>query len=155
MKLRETIQIQATPDVVWAYIGSPEVWSSFHVKARNTKLVSPQGGLVGSRYEMQLSVGGETKHSIGEIIDIQTGRLIRLKSELEPRPGQKASAVMAYELEDLGTKTRVYERVDIDSSRINFFIRAIIWFVSQFGSPKKGGETSLMKLKRIVEQQDT
>ena len=122
----------------------------FHAKARDTRLVSPQGGLIGSRYEMQLSLGNKTSPSTGGIIDLQPGRSIRMKSTLEPKPGQEISAVIMYELKDLGTRTKVYEQIDIDDPQINIFFRAVIWLISRLGSP--AGETSLMKLKRIIEE---
>jgi len=150
MRLKESIRIEATPDVVWEYVGSPDVWSLFHAKARDTKLLSSQGGLIGSRYEMQLSLGSRTSLSTGEIIDIQIGRLIRLKSTLESKPGREVSAVITYQLKDLGTRTKVYERIDIKDPQINVFIRALIWLITRLGSPR--GETSLMKLKRIIEE---
>ena len=150
MKLKESILINATPEVVWEYVGSPEHWSLFHAKASDTKLVSRQGGVVGSRYEMQMSAGGRLSPSIGEIIDIQTDRLICLGSTVEPKRGEEAVGVITYELEDLGSLTKVYERVQIETGHINFLWRAILWFISQFGRPR--GETCLMKLKRIVEE---
>ena len=55
-----------------------------------------------------------------------------------------------YELKDLGTRTKVYEQIDIDDPQINIFFRAVIWLISRLGSP--AGETSLMKLKRIIEE---
>ena len=150
MRHKESIEIQATPDVVWECIGSPEVWSSFHCKARDTKLVSQQGGMVGSRYEMQLTAGRKSAPSTGEITEIQTGRLISLKSTMKPKPGQEYSAMMTYELEDLGSRTKVHERIDVDIRHVNIFLRAVIWWINRFGSPRE--ETTLMKLKRIIEQ---
>ncbi|HYW81310.1 MAG TPA: SRPBCC family protein [Thermoguttaceae bacterium] len=150
MRLKESIHINTPPDVVWQYVGSPDVWSLFHAKARDTRLVSGQGGLIGSRYEMQLSLGSKKALSTGQIIDIQIGRLIRLKSTLEPEPGREVSAMLTYELRDLGTWTKVYEQIDIDDPHINPFFRAIIWLITRLGKPR--GETSLMKLKRIIEE---
>jgi len=150
MQLKETIHIDAPPHVVWEYVGSPDVWSLFHAKARNTRSVDTQGGRIGSRYEMQLSLGSKTAPSTAEITDLQPGRLIQVKSTAEPKPGQKVSAMLTYELEDAGTQTKVHERIDIDAPHINLFFRAVIWLVSRFGTPS--GETSLMKLKRIIEE---
>ena len=150
MRIKASIQIDAAPDVIWGYLGVPESWDLFHVKARNTKLISPQGGRVGARYEMQMSAGRRTRLSTCEIIEFQTNSLIRLKSTLEDEFGHKGSAVMTYELQDLGLKTEVYERVDIDDRHINIFFRIIIRWIGMFGRPT--GETSLMKLKRIIEK---
>ena len=150
MRIKASIQIDAAPDVIWGYLGVPESWDLFHVKARNTKLISPQGGRVGARYEMQMSAGRRTRLSTCEIIEFQTNSLIRLKSTLEDEFGHKGSAVMTYELQDLGSGTKVDETIDFDTRHINIFFRMIIKWVAVMGRPK--GESSLMKLKRIVEQ---
>jgi hypothetical protein len=57
-------------------------------------------------------------------------------------------------LECLGITTKVIERLEIAVSTINIFWGAIIWFIAlfitRFGQPQ--GETTLKKLKRIVEK---
>ena len=59
------------------------------------------------------------------------------------------SAMLSYELEDLGTSTKATARAEISLPQMNIFLKAIIWFISRFGSPQ--GETALTKLRRIVE----
>ena len=149
MKKKESILIDASIEDVWKYIGTPDSWSQFHAKARDTKLISKPGGRIGARYEMRFSAGHRTSLSTCEIIDIQTNVLISVRSNLDER-GQKGSAVMTYEIEELGSGTKVDETIDFDTRHINIFFRMIIKWVAVMGRPK--GESSLMKLKRIVEQ---
>jgi len=57
---------------------------------------------------------------------------------------------MTYELEDLGFETKVSERVDLDLPGINVLLRLLMWLFMRLGKPS--GETSLVRLKRILEE---
>lgn len=88
-----------------------------------------------------------------EIIDRRIGRLITVKStlpETNRKTGRPISACMTYELEDLGRTTKVTEDIDISGASIPLILKPLIWFITRFGKPS--GETTLMRLKRVVEE---
>jgi hypothetical protein len=149
MRIKESTVIEASIDKVWPYIASPDLWSLFNAKIGKCEQIGPAGGRIGSVYSMDFLMGTKTTSTRCEIIDLQIGKRIQVRSTLSD-PGQRASGTLTYELEDLGFKTKVSERSDFVIPEINIFGRAIIWLISRFGRPE--GETNLMKLKRIVEE---
>ena len=150
MRLKESIVVNASPNKVWKYIGSPNLWVLFHAKVDGCELVSGQGGRIGSVYTVGFRMGAKTTPTRCEIVDMQPGAMIQvISTDVDPgHPGD--SATLTYELDDLGLRTRVRERVEFFVPGVNVFFRAIIWLISRFGSPQ--GETTLMKLKRVVEE---
>ena len=153
MRLKESIRIQARADQVWEYVGSPEVWPLFHSKAGECTLLSLQADVIGARYEMEFRLGNKTSPTQCEIVDLHVGRMIQLRSqlrEIDKKTRWAPSAVMTYELEDLGFETKVSERVDLDLPGINVLLRLLMWLFMRLGKPS--GETSLVRLKRILEE---
>lgn len=149
MLLKDSIVIDASPDKVWKLVGSPDLWGRFHAKVNGCELVSAQGGRVGSVYTIGFQMGTVTTPTRCEIVDVQPGAMIQVRStDVDPhQPG--ISATLTYELDDRGSRTRVRERVEFVVPGVNVFFRAIIWLISRFGSPQ--GETTLKKLKRVAE----
>lgn len=153
MKLNDEIVIEATSDKVWQYVGSPEMWPLFHAKAGHCKQVSFQADAVGAKYDIEFRLGPKTSATRCEIEDRRIGRLITVKSTFphsSRQTEQTASVYMTYELEDLGRTTKVTEDIDISSVSIPLLLKPLIWFLTKFGKPRE--ETTLMKLKRIIEE---
>ncbi len=150
MRFNDIIIIDAPSHAVWQYVGSPDLWSLFHSKAERAKQLSSSGGTVGSLYEIEFRMGSKTTPTRCEIIDLRIGSMIQVKSVADQIQGD-CQAHLTYELEDMGQRTKVTERIDMSDSRIPFFFRAIIWLISRFGRPT--GETTLMQLKRMVEEE--
>jgi hypothetical protein len=94
-------------------------------------------------------MGTKTIPTRFEIVDMQTGRIILVQETTVDPNEPSSSAVLTYELKNLGSRTKVTVRAEIRFPRMNIFLKALVWFVARFGHPN--GETPLMKLKRIVE----
>jgi uncharacterized protein YndB with AHSA1/START domain len=150
MRLKDSIVINASPNKVWKYVGSPDRWGLFHAKVDGCELISGQGGRLGSVYTIGFRMGAKTTPTRCEIVDMQPGAMIQVRStDVDPsQPG--ASATLTYELDDLGSRTRVRERVEFFVPGVNVVFRVIIWLISRFGRPQ--GETTLGKLKRMAEE---
>jgi hypothetical protein len=149
MHIKDSIIIHAPIDKVWQHIASPDVWSLFNAKIGKCEQISEQGSRIGSVYSIDFLMGTKSTSTRCEIVDLQIGKRIQVRSTLSD-PGQQASGLLTYELEDLGFKTKVIEKADAVIPGINILGRVIIWFISRFGRPE--GETNLIKLKRIVEE---
>ena len=104
---------------------------------------------MGSVYTIEFRLGRKTTPTRCRIVDIQPGERIQVQSTVTEPNGRAASAMLTYELEDLGSRTRVRERVEYDMPDAGIVWRAVIWFISRLGHPV--GETTLMRLKRAVE----
>lgn len=151
MLFRDTIVIDAPADRVWEYVGSPDLWELFHVKASSCKQISAQRGRIGSKYEIVFRMGKRTTPSRCEIIDLRPGSMIQVLSTTSDPARPTTTAKLTYTLENIGSKTKVEERDQIIDPKINIFIRALAWFIFRFGQP--AGETTLTKLKRIIEDE--
>lgn len=150
MLFNDSILIDASPEKVWHYLGSPDLWSVFHEKARNCKQISPQGGRVGSLYSMEFRMGEETAPARCEIMDVKPGKMIKVKSTAIVANQPNRSAFLIYELADLGTSTKVVEQVEIIAPEISAFSSMVIRLISKFGQSAE--ESTLARLKRIVEE---
>ena len=154
MKIRDEVTIDESADKIWEYVGSPETWPLFHVKAGECRHVSGQADAIGALYEMEFRLGSKASMTRCEIVECRTGRLIALRSTLpttDRKSGRRISARLTYEMEDLGRQTRVREEIDFDSSLIPLVFRPLFWLILRFGKPR--GETTLMRLKRIIEEE--
>ncbi len=153
MKLKDEVVIDAPSDKVWEYVGSPEMWPLFHVKTGECRQASPQPDVIGSLYDIEFRLGSKTSRTRCEIVDRRIGRLISIRSTL-PEPdgqsGRSLSACITYELEDQGRTTRVKEQIEFTSMSIPMICKPLIWLISRFGKPT--GETTLMRLKKMVEE---
>jgi hypothetical protein len=129
------------------------MWPLFHAKAGECKQASPQADIVGALYDIEFRLGSKTSVTRCEIIDRRIGRLISVTSTLpdaNPKTGRPISACMTYELKDLGHITKATEDIDISGASIPLLLRPLIWLITKFGTPS--GETTLMRLKRVVEK---
>jgi hypothetical protein len=151
MHFKDSIVIAAPSDHVWEYIGSPDVWSLFHAKLVSCERTSVQGGRIHSTYAMVFRMGTRTMPTHCEIIDLRPGAMIQVQSTTADSSRPAASAELTYSLLDIGRSTRVDERVKIVVPKMSCLLRAVVWLTSRFGSPQ--GETTLMKLKKLVEEQ--
>ena len=153
MRLKDEVVIDGPSDEVWEYVCSPEMWPLFHVKAGECNRVSPQPDVIGSLYDIEFRLGPKTSLTRCEIVECRIGRLIAIKSTL-PTPdrqsGRSLSACITYELEDLGSTTRVKEQIEFTSTSIPLIFRPLVWLISRFGKPT--GETTLLRLKEVVEE---
>jgi hypothetical protein len=153
MNLKKAILIAAPCDAVWEYVGSPEIWPLFHVKAGECERISSQADEIGSVYQIEFRLGSKTSLTRCEIVEYRIGRLITVKSSLpksEDHRGRQRSARVTYELQDRGRETRVTERIDLSGSGMGLILQAVVWLIYQVGTPT--GEATLMRLKRIVEE---
>jgi hypothetical protein len=153
MRIHDAIEIDAAPDRVWRYVGSPANWPLFHVKAGECRAITGGPDVIGSLYEIEFRLGARTSMTRCEIVDIRVGRLITVKSVLPESPrhrGRTLSGQITFEIDDLGRCSRVRESLEFTSATIPILLRPLVWLLLRFGAPT--GETTLMRLKRIVER---
>jgi len=153
MLYTDSIVIDASPDKVWKYVGSPDLWGLFHEKARNCRQIGPQGGRIGSVYSMEFQMGEEASPVHAEIVDLRPGTMVALRSTVAAPDQPERSALLRYELEDLGTGTKVIEEVEILAPEISIVARMVLRLASRFGQPAE--DRTLARLKRLVEGRGT
>jgi hypothetical protein len=147
MRLKDSITIVASADRVWEHLRSPELWNLFDDKVHQCKLTGGQDGRIGAIYDIDRRLGTRVTTLRSRISELQPCRTICTHEIM--RDSDEPAAVITYQLDDLGSSTRVTALAEIRLPRMNVCLRALVWLVSRFGSPL--GETALMKLKRIVE----
>lgn len=87
MMFADSIWIHAPPSQVWRYVASLDCWPRFYTQGGKGKCkqVSPEGGVVGSIYDMEFATPSSTIVCHYEIVDLRPGRtnLQRLKNLVE------------------------------------------------------------------------
>ena len=147
---KDSVVIDATFDRVWEYIGSPDLWGLFHAKLDSCEQISGPSGQIGSTYAMVFRMGAKRLPTCCEVVDLHPAAMIQVLSTASDPNRPPCSAMLTYSLRNIGAKTRVDERVEIIDPKINILIRAVVWFISRFGWMV--GDTTLMRLKKIVEE---
>jgi len=85
-----------------------------------------------------------------EIMDVRPGAMIQTLATTSDPTQPKTSTMLTYTLCDLGSKTEVQEHAEILEPKLNLLVRILVWLIHRIGKPQ--GETTLMRLKRIVEE---
>lgn len=154
MKFTDSISINAPINRVWGCVSSPDVWPRLYGKRGKCHQVSPDGGVVGSLYDMELGSGAGTTLIRCEIMGLRPGSMIVVKWTMsEDVPYISGwSCHFTHELTDEAFGTKVVERVemtDFNDPRIRFAVNLVGWLTHRFR--RLTGKTYLRKLKSIVE----
>ncbi len=154
MKFTDSVWINAASHKVWEYVGSLETWPRycFYAKTGTCVQISPEGGVVGSLYQMETGSGSRIRSTHCEIVDLRPGSMIAVKLTVTGGRMQGEALQVSYELKDEGFRTKVTERVvmtDHSDFRITLNSKVIGWLIGRFC--RLAGVTNLQRLKGIVE----
>jgi uncharacterized protein YndB with AHSA1/START domain len=148
MKVYDSIDIAAPPERIWPFIAEPE-----RMAAWNEKLVSVSGmsrGPVrlGDRFDAVYQMSGKQRSATTEVVHCQPPVALTFRHSLADVSADRY-VDESYELAMKASGTRVEQCVDFSQAGFPLWARAVIWFISRFGSPR--GEGTLEPLKRQVE----
>jgi len=153
MKVVHAILINAPSRNVWESLSSPEVWPSIWGRTGKCQQVSPEGGNVGSLYDMELQCGSRAAFIRCEIVGLHPGRMIAVRW-VWPTMRHSSLGVtyhFTYELKDEGYGTTVTERFEMTGLGVS--LNCVVWLVAWLMYPFHwlAHNTCLQRLKRIVE----
>lgn len=148
MKLRETIEILATPEQVWPFLADPAKWPEWQ-----HKVVQVQRSRSGE------IIPDEQFRAVFQMKRRQTDTQVAVRTAEPPKEivlrqhfdfGQRARQVeVTFKLERAGSRTRVTQILDHSQSGIPLLLRLLIWFIYRFG--RSTGPQPLRRLRQLVE----
>lgn len=155
MQFVDSIWINAPSHHVCEAVRSPKVWPRMFAKTATCEQVSPEGGVVGSLYDLRLRQWWKTIVIRWEIVDLRPGSMIAFKGTMDDdnRPPwiQGWAFQFTYELKLEGFRTKVTQRVKMpayEDFRFNWMVK-FTWCGYRFGHLI--GQSHLQRLKGIVE----
>jgi len=108
MKIELSININATPEEVWYWLGDPERAKAWMTSVGRTEYIQRTPGLVGSTFREYVQEDGRGTWLQGEILDYVPGR--RMAFHLE---GDYNIVDVIFSLEDVGGLSRVTQTADM------------------------------------------
>ncbi|MDD2916090.1 MAG: SRPBCC family protein [Gallionella sp.] len=152
MKLVNSIFINRSPEVVWAFLEDPEhmlLWNPKVKQVSPSCFAEPKQGY---RYDITYQMGASAVASglqaefvcfepCSKLVIRQTGGL--------PSP-QDRIIEETYELVERGGGTFLTQTIRVENSGINIFLRLLIWFIRKFGKP--AGKPYLETFRDILEK---
>lgn len=149
VKLRETIQIEAPPEVVWNFVSDPEAWPRWNPRVKQVRR-DRRGALAETEQfagVFQLS-GAPMEHSVEIVrLDPPKSLVMRQRYEWQRRP---CEIEISISVEPRPTGSCVITVIDASKAGIPWPFRLLIWWISLFGH--KVGSSPLDALKRLAEQ---
>jgi hypothetical protein len=148
MKIYDSIEIAAPPEVVWPLLADPEQMVGWH--ARLVSVQRPVTGVVrlGERYVATYLMSGKQGIAETEVIRCQppVELVLRQHIKMMSRDGHVDEH---FTLAAKDRKTLVKQAVDFKHSLIPWWARALMWVLSRFG---RAAEPSLLQpLKHAAE----
>ena len=148
MNIHDSIQINRSPEKVWAFVENPELMKQWNPKVQWVTAGDQKRG-PGFVYGITYVMSGKAQEFRGEYVTYEPLRslVIRLTSPTLP---QTSFVEERYTLTDKGNSTLLEQRIEINNSGINIFWRLLVAFIMWFGKPV--GKRYLETLKELVEQ---
>ncbi len=153
MKVRESIDIVANAQDVWAHLIDPQRLADWHVKLIEVRRTSRGPAYLGERFGTTYIKSRKKQNhqdSVAEVLRCEPSCLLALRHFID-EPGQTGHVDEMFELEPLSGKggTRVNHSVDFARAGMPLWVRALMWCITRTGTPS--GEGVLAPLKRACE----
>lgn len=108
MKFNYSVDIQATPEIVFAWIGKPEKAMQWMTSVTKTEMLIETPEMVGSTFRETVSEGGEGIEMLGKITEYQANKSISF--HLESRVNH---VDVEYRLNEIPNGTRLTQDANI------------------------------------------
>lgn len=148
MKLRESIDIDATAEAAWPFVADPVLQSVW-----NPKIVAvdrdEQGPVRrGETFAMVYRMGSREREASVEVSDCDPPTRVAFEHTSE-QGGKRFRSALRFDLRPRGDGVRVTQTIDLAGSGIPRPIMLLMWLIHRFG--RSVGEPYLARLKRAVE----
>jgi uncharacterized protein YndB with AHSA1/START domain len=157
MKVHESVDIAAAPELVWRFIVDPQRMADWHVKLEEVRRDGTGPVYVGERFGATYCMSkNEQKRgdSETEVVRCDPWSAIVLRHRL-PEHGAEKYVEETFQLSPRtgGAETHVEHSVNFGQAGIPWWARALMWFITCFGEAQ--GEGVLDPLKRACEAGQT
>ncbi len=148
MKIKETIKIDSPANDIWGILRDPGNMPAWNPKCCYSS--GNSGIVVGSSFEARFELGGKSKITLCEVIELKPCEKITIRysgGAFSSGDGYVDETFSLFYQRPRQTKIRL--EVDFSKSELPFFVKWPMWFVSAFGY--KAGRSSLDGIKDLLE----
>jgi len=149
VKIRESILIQAPPEVVWSLVSDPAAWPRWNPHVKQVRRDRPGPLVETEQFAGVFQLSGEPMEHTVEItrLDPPAGLVMRQRYQWRGSPCELEVSIA---VEPLPTGSRVKTVIDYSRTGIPWPLRLLIWWITRSG--RKVGSSPLDTLKRLAEQ---
>jgi hypothetical protein len=149
MHLTDSIVIRGSLEDVWSAVDDEQFLREWNPKIVEVSASSSGPRRVGYQYEITFEMNRRRTRMRAVVVERQ--RPTRLVIRLEPIDRRAATITEQYTLTSEGDgRTRLAQRIDLSTSGIPRWARALIWLIQRFGTPVE--KPYLARLKELVER---
>lgn len=146
MRITRTIDIKATPELVWSWLGTPERAMKWQTSVTGGEILHETPNMIGTTYREIIEENGRMVEMRGVITDYKRNQLLTMHSS-----GEYNEVDVEWRLTEIGEHTRLIFQADI---RFKSFIK-ILSFITRPVFKKKINrqlQGELATLKELCEQ---
>lgn len=144
MPLKESIEIQAGRETVWALIADPASWPGWNEKIQTVQRSHRGDVFPGERFQASFRIGSKVTPSEVEVITAEPCARLVIRQHYSFN-NRMRSVDIAFDLESARSGTRITQRVDMRHTVIPWPIRFLISCIHRFGRPN--GNSPLEELR--------
>jgi len=150
MKLKDQVDIDATPEQAWPFLADPVIQAAWNPKIVSIDRAHDGPVLAGETFTMVATMNDKKTASRVEVADVVPQQRLIFRHHVEE---SKMAQVVTetYTLSSKGSGARVRHTIDLSQTSIPLLVRPIIWLVMTFGKPT--GPQPLGKLKALIESE--
>lgn len=139
MRLKDSVVIEASPEIVWDYVSKPENMLEWNEKISYLEAISFGEPELGYRYEILYRLGSKENKFLAEISCFDAPELFEIRlvpKDTSKKPMRDDSYfIERYSLKAVVRGTKLTQEIKSYNFRLPFFVQILVSFISLFGSP--------------------
>jgi uncharacterized protein YndB with AHSA1/START domain len=149
MRTRETIEISASPEAVWAAVADPELMPLWNPKCKSCDMISTGAVRQDFQWYCTFQLSGPPHKVRAHVADfIRHEKFVIRYTEV---PGYKGHVDESFLLQHHLGKTKLTHEVDMSNIRLPLWLMALMWFFHTFGY--RVGKETVDRIEELVEEQ--
>ncbi len=147
MRITNSVDIKAPPEVVFSWLSQPERSMQWMESVTNTEIIHKAPDMVGTTFVEEITEKGRSTQLRGVITGYELNKKIAMRLD-----GDYNTVDVEYRLEQVGDITRVIEDGNVE---FKSFLKIIMFFVGPLFQKKAsaGLQQEFAKLKELCEKQ--
>lgn len=148
MKFSSQIEIEKSPEIVWACIADPDLLLEWNPKIEAIEALGPKEPALHRKYRFAFQMSSKKQKCDTELTEFNYPNSLTWSYQGVSKD-QKWSVTDRYALESSNERTLLRRELDLSKAPLPKWIRPIVWFIMKFGRPV--GTTQLQALKAFAE----
>ena len=138
MKLRESIEVPAFPEQVWAMIADPDTWPGWNPKIQTVRRDRKGLAQVGEQFHANFKMRGRELPSNVEVLQLDPYVHLLLRQSYDYQQRIR-SVEVTFDLTAKANGVRLTQTVDLSRTGIWWPLRLLIALIHRFGRPSGKG----------------